>query len=436
MSKKRKKVNKSINRKRDNSPENNKVLRISYLKIIQKLCKYSGCEDVFKLLTKEEQIDVFAHRIYVDPIKIIKGEDYSEEAYQFFKVYVSDFYTKHTCNILTGNKKELTNFEALVGLHFLGVIGSFHEQRKMQLFVAFSPLLEYLGDKEKALKNIFFQYSFLCNSTNMFERIVYTLRLDIRCKEYPTPGLCYEAILTSAPPRPSDYIDKGNKRKVYQLGYVRMDAVLKWVFVPVHKLKGKYNGCKKALPLCIQSHAYHRLFERLKPLKDLNVAWHFSYNLKKGVDVEFYKGRFLIPFFHWDHKCGYFVGVINQNRLIIKTFLFLTHHNTPEGEKLENISGLSKEEISYWKIDTLQNFISADLGDNQKILGYLKAAGISHLLDLNPMLMGEQDQNTYNWDALNNYIDKGKIELFDEGAEENAEELLTDFSYENEAKIE
>ncbi len=108
--------------------------------------------------------------------------------------------------------------------------------------------------------------------------------------------------------------------------------------------------------------------------------------------------------------------------------MFLTHHNTPEGEKLEEMSGLSKEEIAYWKIDTLQNFISADLGDDQKILTYLKAAEISHLLYLDPMLMGKQDQNTYNWAALNNYIHKGKTELFDEGAEEDVEEQLNNFS--------
>lgn len=436
MAKKRKKVNKSFKRKQDNRPENNKALRIQYLKIIQKLCQYSGCGDVFKLLTKEEQIEVFVYRIYVDPVKMLPKEDCSNQVYKLFNHFVCSFSREYRSNVLPENEKYLTNFEALVGHHFLEAISTFIEERKLQLFIAFSPLQEYLGSKDDTIKHICFQYNFLCNSRNLFEHTTYALKLDLRIKSYPTPGICYDSILTSIASRPSDYIDKGKKRKVYQLGYLRADAVMEWVSIPVNKLQGKYKGLKKALPLCIQSHAYHRLFERLNPMKDLNVIWHLSNNLKDGIKIELYKELLLIPFFHRSHKCGYFVAVINQNRLILKTFLFLTHHSTPEGEKLEQISGLSKEEISYWKIDTLQNFIDADLGDDHKIMTYLKDAEISHLLNVDILLYNERDQNTYNWGALSSYIDNGKTELYNEGAEDNEDELLSELTYELEAQLE
>ncbi len=436
MAKKRKKASKNLGRKQSSCPKKNKQLRVNYLKTIQKLCELSNCADAFKLLTKDERIAIFSRRVYVEPVKKPANPFCLDSDYKYIRGFVATLFASNMLCSKTGEKKKFTNFESFVGHHFFDIINDFSEERKTQLLTAFEPLQNYLGDTMRSINNFCFHYNFLCNSINLYDSVVYSLKLDVKLQKHPTPGICYQSILTATSPRLSDYVDKGNKRKVFQLAYVSPNADLKWMVVPVRKLHGKYKGCKKELPVCIQSHAYHRLFERILPIDSLSAAWHLCFSLENRFDVVVYKGRFLIPFYQWENKCGYFVAVIDKNRLIIKTFLFLTHHNTPEGEKLEEISGLSKEEISYWKIDTLQNFISADLGDNQKILSYLETAGISHLLDVDPMFLDEQDQNTYNWGALNNYIDKGKTELFDEGAEDNAEELPNYFSYECEAQKE
>jgi hypothetical protein len=49
----------------------------------------------------------------------------------------------------------------------------------------------------------------------------------------------------------------------------------------------------------------------------------------------------------FDVKIGYFVVEPVNDMLVIKTFLFITHNCTPEGDKLKELTGLGKSDISY-----------------------------------------------------------------------------------------
>ena len=41
-------------------------------------------------------------------------------------------------------------------------------------------------------------------------------------------------------------------------------------------------------------------------------------------------------------------------------FVSITHNFSPEGDKLKEISGLGKHDISYWRIDRLSTFVNLD----------------------------------------------------------------------------
>ncbi|MDM8159970.1 hypothetical protein QUH73_09100 [Labilibaculum sp. K2S] len=424
MSKKRKKTNTSQIRKRDNSPHNNPVLKKKYLKILERVCYQTDCETAFKLLSKDEKSNAFGQRVYVGSIKFENKEAVSKDALEFFTKYVQDFYADIIYKLQPDMEVELTNFEILVGLQFLTSLDNVKGERKNHLQIAFTPMRLKLGTLQETIKTIIYHYTITANSTNIFSETLYNLKFDFNVKEYPTLGMHYSSTLEAVPCRSGNYIENGNLRKVFQLGYLDYGFTLNWVFVPVKSLQGVYRGDKKDLPLCIQNHAYHRLLERLKPLSDIDIVFQLSFTLQNSLKIEIYKGNILIPYFHIGQKCGYFLGVINKDRLIIKTFLFLTHHYTPEGEKLEKALGLSKEEITYWNIGSLQNFIYSDLGTNHEMRNVFEDVGISHLFKVDPLTHGIEQRN-YNWEALNAYINKGKIELFDEGADdEELEELL------------
>lgn len=426
MPKKRKKSKPQPIGKQNNSSKNNTALRKNYLKILEKVCFQTGCSNAFKMLTKEEKILIFASRIYIDALKIEKGQHIPEEVQKFFKGCIKDFYTVPALCIQPNEQLNLTNFELLVGMHFIEMLSRMDAERQELLLKEFAPMQKHIGLLEKTISFFVQCYIFLVNSTNLFEQTVYCLKLNFSIKDYPTPGMHYESTLQAIPPRSSDYIENGKKRRVFQLGYVNNNLEMKWVFVPVKKLKGIYKGDKKYLPICIQIHAYHRLFERMEAIHEINSLWHFSNTLKNSLQIEIYNGHILIPYFYWDHKCGYFVAAINKNRLIIKTFLFLTHQNTPEGEKLQEILGLSKEEIAYWKIDTLHNFINSGLEKDHQMMEAFQQAGISHLFNIDPLSEIKVEQKGYNWDSLTNYINRGKLEMLEEDIDEKLEEQMAD----------
>ncbi|WP_321516242.1 hypothetical protein [Marinifilum fragile] len=425
MAKKRKKAKPQVKRKQNNSPYQNSLLRKKYLKIVEAVCEKMNCADSYKLLSKEEKIRAFGCSVFVLKLKTNKKQYYTSDSIQFFEKFVNDFFSDPMNCVRKSEAIELTNYEVLVANYFITSFNKDYPERYEFLMDAFQPMVEYIGDFESHFGKMIQHYAFVANATNVFDYNVYILKLDAKVKNYPTLRMNWESSLESIAPRESFYEEEGRNRAVFQLGYVNNGFEIQWTFVRTKDLKGLYNGKKKYLPVCIQRHAYHRILSRLKPLFDTEVVWAMNYYLRHDLHIEFYNGRILIPFYYFETKCGYFVATINKNRLIIKTFLFLTHHSTPEGDKLGELSGLSKEEISYWKIDTLQNFIDANLRENEQMIELFEQAGLSHLFDMQINHGHESDGKDYNWNALSQYIKRGKTELFDEGTED-AEELLVE----------
>ena len=416
--KKRRKAKPQIKRKQDNSPNSNTNLRKKYLKILENVCQKMNCADAYSLLTKQEKIRTFGLRAYVGKLKINKEQYYTSDALKFYENYVNDFFSELFMSIMKEKNLGLTNFEILVAGQFLKSIEDDDKERHELLMNAFQPMVEHFGDFRKVYGLVIHHYCFLSNATNLFDQQLYSIRIEGVAKMYPTPGMCYQSSLVSFAPRESYYEENGNKRAIYQLGYINNAFEMHWTFVQAKDLEGVYNGYKKFLPICIQRHAYHRLFSRLNPVKEMELVWLMNHNLQKDLKVEIYKGRVLIPFYYFESKCGYFVAIVNKNRLIIKTFLFITHHSTPEGEKLAELSGLSKEEISYWKIGSLRNFVDSDMAGNHQMKEIFEQAGVSHLFHMNLGHRYEKEGKDYNWDALTTYINCGKTELFNEGAED------------------
>ena len=120
-----------------------------------------------------------------------------------------------------------------------------------------------------------------------------------------------------------------------------------------------------------------------------------------------------MPGFQWPekHANGYFIGQIVGNRVIIRTFLFLTHHNTPEGNELERLSGLSKQDISYWQIDRLSTFLNTNFDEQPMIYQLFKDAGLSHLFELKKVGGLKKGGALINLESLAEFIHRGKQAL-------------------------
>lgn len=204
----------------------------------------------------------------------------------------------------------------------------------------------------------------------------------------------------------------GQKRPAYRLAkpLFLLATPISWISSDVSLLGKFYSGNKKTLDVYIQSHALSRLKERLDLLDQeaINYAlWENTNDIKEFVT---YHGYLLLPFKVFGIKTGYLVASVTDDKLLFRTFLFITHNSSPEGDRLRKLSGLGKEDIRYWKIDRLSTFVNLDVEKYPGLIQLFRKAGLETLFDLRSKEFTSDLMQTANLDGLLEYIDRGKCE--------------------------
>ncbi len=109
----------------------------------------------------------------------------------------------------------------------------------------------------------------------------------------------------------------------------------------------------KAIPVYISDHSIARLHERIP------IAPHFDVLHKilrrslefPRVHPSSREGEFLVEAGEPDRKVGYFVVAMTPDYVYVKTFLFLTMQGTPEAKTAADKAGLSRNDITAFKLD-------------------------------------------------------------------------------------
>lgn len=204
----------------------------------------------------------------------------------------------------------------------------------------------------------------------------------------------------------------GAYRPVFRLGRPDSDCGLQWLSVPASLVGDHYKGKQKELGLYIQSHALNRLRERLDIIDEHSLNYYLMLRTYDIKAFECYKGYLLLPLItFFEAKVGYLAANVIGDKLVFRTFLFVTHNCTPEGDKLKEVSGLQKSDIKYWQIDRLSTIVSANVETNPSLHNLLKEAGIDNLLDLKKIVDKSENMQDRLAGELMAYIEKGKKEL-------------------------
>jgi hypothetical protein len=175
-------------------------------------------------------------------------------------------------------------------------------------------------------------------------------------------------------------------------------------------IKAIYKGDKKELEVYIQSHAIKRFEERTKPLSLLSCRLFMAKLFRNYHVASVYDGKIIIPLYYSHVKIGYFIADIIDEKVIIKTFLFVTHHSTPEGHALEKLSGLGKMDISYWHFDSVTSFLTNPPEEGSMIKKIMLEAGIDQLFELNKLIELDSNSKDVDWAEVEEYIEKGREE--------------------------
>lgn len=180
----------------------------------------------------------------------------------------------------------------------------------------------------------------------------------------------------------------GHNRTIYKVCYA-----INELFYPLAILPEKLglNGVSGQLPIqvYIQRHVLERMEERLDRFFSICNYGFIIYPLFSGEILPAEKkNSFLIPLEYQHIRLGYFEGDLVGDKLIIRTFLFITNSGTPEGKKLENLLGLQMADKKYLGIDKLSTFINSDIKKDERLMGLFRQSGCGDLINLKIKLMG------------------------------------------------
>ncbi|GEM_PF-3863773 len=203
------------------------------------------------------------------------------------------------------------------------------------------------------------------------------------------------------------------------------------LMVPPSAFGSKWEGVDTPVPVLIQEHALNRLDERLGCDVFGYVEQEMVESLANPVIHTTPDGKLLVEMRIRNKKAGYFLTEMDDNLIFIRTFLFLTNANTPEGHKLREEIGLKKEDVKYLKLDNLTTLMNSDIMDDKELCDTLRNAGCESLLILCEELKdrdfwSQKGEEKKIADKLKSYIRKDEwwdvIEDKDEEQEVNKEE--------------
>ena len=198
-------------------------------------------------------------------------------------------------------------------------------------------------------------------------------------------------------PQSINVVIDSNPRPVYRLAMTYPNAGLIEVSVSSDKLNLDNAVRNMPIPVYIQNHVLHRMEERLDSIPRYLREFYLIINMQASTVIHF-KGRILVEYnVGSGNKLGYLIVEYLSGILLVKTFLLLSNSGTPEGQQLEEVSGMNKIDRAYWTIDRLSTFQNSDIKDHPKVKEVFEKSGCGSLFHDLPIL--DHDDETHSSQA-------------------------------------
>ncbi len=201
----------------------------------------------------------------------------------------------------------------------------------------------------------------------------------------------------------------GHKRTIFQVGVFKNNTLIRIALTPEQL---GMTGILQKLPLnvFIQAHAIDRIKERIGDyfMGTSYVDIFTAILSKKPFRSD--DGGFLFPYSYSDKRLGYLKANLVGDKIIIRTFLFLTNNGTPEGKKLTIQLGVQKEDKKYLGIDKLSTFINSDIEENENLKQVFIQAGCGSLFEMKKHLREKPDHSIHCANYLSQYLGLTKKE--------------------------
>ena len=163
--------------------------------------------------------------------------------------------------------------------------------------------------------------------------------------------------------------------------------VLTVIELPPSHFGFKGAWAKKVLPVYATMHALNRLEERLGCVYPSILQRDMIGSMvTKHPVIRMKTGEILVEYWMQNVKLGYLVVSIQEDAILIHTFLLLTNTGTPEGSLLYKQFGLKKLDTQYLGLDKLTTFLYSDIFDHEDLREIFRQANCASLIEIKEKL--------------------------------------------------
>ncbi|HEY0176241.1 MAG TPA: hypothetical protein VGC08_07680 [Pedobacter sp.] len=353
---------------------------------IEQVCNAIAGPGYFKKLRPEALNSMYACRYPVLKAKAEPGTDIPKSKVIQYNKLMNKFIGDIPVDLENGNSIPLGLYlsEGLLLINCMAELAENHTG-DMDHFIA--PFRDYFQGTESD-EVIIEMLNVLVSDTNIFlsdlnHSIIYADITRTACFDKETTF--NDIFIREFRPERSSIIIDGEKRSLIRVGWIGWaDEKMEWSWAKVKPSAIGFKTGSLDIPLdvYIQQHALNSLQERIDITPGILHYLVFAIFMQEDIPHHKYNSHTLVECKLSDQKAGYFLVTLNDAKLIIRTFLFLTNDGTPEGEKLRKLLEINKEDKQYLMIDKLPTFNSYHIEKNERLSKLFTDAGCGSLLKL------------------------------------------------------
>lgn len=390
-------------KKKNNSTQQKQEFRHQlnvYYKKMKQVMALVGDASAFDMLDKIEL--ALLHHCRIRPFKIINPREgqarFGQKSIDLFNQNISDL-THHSFIEIGEQKTKISLYDFSIYVETIYLYWRNVAEDRPELRTKFRACFPLFNNNFEELRSDVFErikkrlelmawlYSDITHQTIrfVFEKI------DKASSVYSTRAYCNNYIVEQKKVETEVLEIDGRKRTIYR---ICMNINQEFIPLTITPEKLGIEGIMQKFPLkvFIQQHALDRIEARLgKRFLFLSYMYVLTTMLGEAIAAAD-NNTYLFPLIHGAHKLGYLKADIIGDKLVIRTFLFLTNNGTPEGTKLQELFGLQKADKKYLGIDKLSTFILSDIKENEELKALFSEAGCGTLFNIDKTVLDKPEE--------------------------------------------
>ncbi|MDR1171692.1 MAG: hypothetical protein LBL24_04480 [Bacteroidales bacterium] len=385
-----------MSKKKINRAQQQKLLsaqhKKAFMQKLRKYCAMMGDDSLFNLLPEDIRNVIYGNRGTSFKIRVAEGAKITKRFVKILYAHINEQLKSTTMVFLPDSNQEVSLFDYFLVVWPLEAMLLSESERAY-----FSGCERFDELRDAAIDNY---EEYLQGAVNIIHRAcyafcdlskhyLYTFTYNVKENLSDRNSDCRKHQMVTIGVLPLDVRHvkiNGERRTVCQVGEIKHKdntSSLLPAEAPLQRLGIPGAAPDEKVPVYIQQHAVDRIMTRaycpFPGTVESLVYKAFSHHRKI---IPAGKDRYLIECFYSDVKIGYFLAVYTDGILVIRTFLLITHSNTPEGRKLERLTGLQKSDKTYLAIDDLRSLANSDIIDDPAVEKIFIEAGCESIIEL------------------------------------------------------